>query len=261
MTVPKASFTWWSFAEHGTEAGELIRAAAAMGYDGIELIDEALWPAAADAGLAIVSHRGHGTIEAGLNRREHHDRIERELLANLALAQQWQIPILICFSGNRAGLDDQTGIEQTALGLARVAQAAEEAGVTLALELLNSKIDHPDYQCDRTAWGLAVIEQVGSPRIKLLYDVYHMQVMEGDIMQAIAAHHDAFAHYHVAGNPGRHEPDRSQELWYPAIYRAIAATGFNGYVGMEFIPRGDPAASLRAALAEFRASLGEASAL
>src|SRR5262249_20013204 len=160
-------------------------------------------------------------------------------LANLALAQRWQIPILICFSGNRAGLDDEAGIETTALGLARVARAAEDAGVTLALELLNSKIDHPDYQCDRTAWGLAVIEHVGSPRVKLLYDVYHMQVMEGDVMRTVAAHHDAFAHYHIAGNPGRHEPDQSQELWYPAIYGAIAATGYDGYVGMEFIPTGE----------------------
>jgi hydroxypyruvate isomerase len=257
MTGPKASFTWWSFAERGTEAGELIRTAAAMGYDGIELADETLWPAIADAGLAIASHRGHGTIEAGLNRREHHDRIEREILVNLALAQQWQIPILICFSGNRAGLDDEVGIEQTALGLTRVARAAVEAGITLALELLNSKIDHPDYQCDRTAWGLAVIERVGSPRVKLLYDVYHMQVMEGDVMRTVAAHHDAFAHYHIAGNPGRHEPDQSQELWYPAIYRAIAAAGFGGYVGMEFIPRGDPTTSLRASLTEFRAANGD----
>jgi hydroxypyruvate isomerase len=254
MTGSKASFTWWSFADRGAEADELILAAAAMGYDGIELVDETLWPAAADAGLAIVSHRGHGTIEAGLNRREHHDRIERELLANLALAQQWQIPILICFSGSRAGLDDEAGIEQTSRGLARVAQAAEEAGVTLALELLNSKIDHPDYQCDRTVWGLAVIERVGSPRVKLLYDVYHMQVMEGDVMRTIAAHHDAFAHYHIAGNPGRHEPDQCQELWYPPIYRAIAATGYDGYVGMEFIPRGEPATALQAALAALRAS-------
>ena len=135
------------------------------------------------------------------------------------------------------------GSSNTARGLARVAKAAEEAGVTLALELLNSKIDHPDYQCDHTAWGVQVINQVNSPAVKLLYDVYHMQVMEGDVIRTIETHHDAFAHYHVAGNPGRHEPDRGQELWYPAIYRAIAATGYDGYVGMEFVPRGDPIAS------------------
>jgi hydroxypyruvate isomerase len=168
------------------------------------------------------------------------------------LARQWSVPVLICFSGNRDGLSDEAGIEHTARGLARVARAAEEADVTLALELLNSEIDHPDYQCDHTAWGLAVVERVGSPRVRLLYDVYHMQVMEGDIMRTIATHGDAFAHYHVAGNPGRHEPDRSQEIWYPAIYDTIRDTGFAGYVGMEFIPRGDPLASLRAALETFR---------
>ena len=254
MAGPKASMTWWSFAECGVEVNDLIRAVAAMGYDGIELADEALWPAIREQGLAVVSHRGHGTIASGLNRRENHDRIEAEILVNLELAQQWDIPVVICFSGNWEGVTDEAGIENTALGLSRVARAAEQAGVTLALELLNSKIDHPGYQCDRTAWGLAVIEQVGSPRVRLLYDVYHMQVMEGDVMRTIETHHDAFAHYHVAGNPGRHDPDRSQELWYPAIYQTIAATGFAGYIGMEYIPRGEPVESLRAALDEFRAA-------
>ena len=256
MTGPKTSLTWWSFAGRGAAADELIRAVATMGYDGIELAEEDHWPAIAEAGLAVASHRGHGTIEDGLNRRENHDRIEREVLANLELAQQWRIPTLICFSGNRDGLSDAEGIENTALGLSRVARAAEDAGVTLALELLNSRVDHPGDQCDRTAWGLAVVERVASPRVKLLYDVYHMQVMEGNVIHTIRHHHAAFGHYHVAGNPGRHEPDRSQELWYPAIYRTIAATGFDGYVGMEFIPRGDPIASLRAALDDFTRVIG-----
>lgn len=254
MTGAKASFTWWSFANRGMADDELIRGAADLGYDGIELAEEALWPAIAAAGLAIAAHRGHHTLESGLNRRDHHDRIERELLTNLDLARRWRIPVLICFSGNREGLDDEAGIEHTALGLARVARAAEEAGVTLALELLNSKIDHPDYQCDCTAWGLEVIARVGSPRVKLLYDVYHMQIMEGDVIRTITAHHDAFAHYHVAGNPGRHEPDGRQELWYPAIYEAIAANGYTGYVGQEFIPTGDPLTSLQTALTDFRAA-------
>lgn len=252
MAGPKATFTWWSFADRGVEAGELIRAAARMGYNGIELAEEEYWPAIADAGLAIASHRGHATIESGLNRVENHDRIERELLDNIELASRWGYPVLICFSGNRDGLSRETGIENTARGLSRVAQAADEAGVTLALELLNSKIDHPDYQCDRTAWGLEVIARVNSPAVRLVYDVYHMQVMEGDVIRTIEAHHDAFAHFHVAGNPGRHEPDHTQELWYPAIYGAIARTGFDGYVGMEFIPRGDPIAALQGALDAFR---------
>jgi hydroxypyruvate isomerase len=252
MAGPKASLTWWSFADCGVGADELIRAVAAMGYDGIELADEALWPAIAEVGLAVVSHRAHGTIESGLNRSENHDRIEVEMLANLDLARRWDIPLLICFSGSRDELSAEAGIENTALGLSRVARAAEDAGVTLALELLNSRVDHPDYQCDRTVWGLEVIERVDSPRVRLLYDVYHMQVMEGDLIRTIQTHHDAFAHYHVAGNPGRHEPDRSQEISYPAIYEAIAATGFDGYVGMEYLPRGGLVESLRAALDDFR---------
>ena len=254
MAGPKVSMTWWSFADRELSPDELIRAVAAMGYDGIELAEEALWPAIADAGLAIVSHRGHGTIESGLNRIENHDRIEAEILSNLELAQRWGIPLLICFSGSRAELTDEAGIENTALGLSRVAGAAEDAGVTLVLELLNSKIDHPDYQCDHTTWGLKVIERVASPRVRLLYDVYHMQVMEGDLIRTIQSHQDAFGHYHVAGNPGRHEPDRSQEISYPAIYEAIAATGFQGYVGMEYLPHGTLAESLQAALDDFRAA-------
>jgi hydroxypyruvate isomerase len=254
MTGPKASLAWWSFADRGVGDDELIQAAASLGYQGIELADEALWPRIVDAGLAIASHRGHEPLESGLNQLKNHDRIEREILQSIELARRWGRPVLICFSGNSEGLSTEAGIEHTALGLSRVAKAAEEAGVTLALELLNSKIDHPDYQCDRTAWGLAVIERVNSPAVRLLYDVYHMQVMEGDVIRTIDAHHDVFAHYHVAGNPGRHEPDESQELWYPAIYRAIAATGFDGYVGMEYLPLAEPIASLRASLETFRAA-------
>ncbi len=212
MAGPRASLTWWSFADRGVAADDLIRAVAAMGYDGIELADEALWPAIAEAGLSIVSHRGHGTIESGLNRAENHDRIEAEILANLDLARRWDIPLLICFSGSREGLSDEAGIENTALGLSRVARAAEDAGVTLVLELLNSKVDHPDYQCDRTTWGLEVIERVDSPRVRLLYDVYHMQVMEGDLIRTIQAHHDAFATTTSRGTPAgtnRTAPRRS----------------------------------------------------
>jgi hydroxypyruvate isomerase len=254
MVGPQASFTWWSFAGRGVADDALIRAAAEIGYDGIELADEALWPAIADAGLTIAAHRGHGTIEEGLNRAAHHDRIEREILTNLELARRWRIPVLICFSGSRDGHGDEAGIETTARGLARVARAAEETGVTLALELLNSKVDHPDYQADRTAWGAEVVARVSSPRVKLLYDVYHMQIMEGDVIRTIRAHRDAIAHYHVAGNPGRHEPDGAQELHYPAIYAAIADGGFAGFVGMEFMPRGEPVAALRAALHDLRAA-------
>ena len=247
MMGPAATVAWWCFAPERMTPEALVRAAADIGYAGIELADEEHWPRIVDAGLVIATARAHRSLEDGLNRRENHDRIEREIQANLALAERWRIPVLICFSGNRGGLDDEAGAERTGEGLRRVAGAAEDAGVTLALELLNSKVDHPDYQCDRTDWGVKVCEWVASPRVKLLYDVYHMQIMEGDVVRTIQRHHAHVGHYHVAGNPGRHEPDDTQELNYPAIFRAIRATGYAGYVGIEFIPRGDPVAALKAA--------------
>jgi hydroxypyruvate isomerase len=243
----KQAVAWWCLTPRILTPEQLVRAAADIGYAGIELAELEYWPLIREHGLTIVSTRGHESLTDGLNRRENHDRIEREVLANLKVAAQWGIPVLICFSGNRNGLADDLGAEITAAGLRRVAWAAEDAGVTLALELLNSKVNHPDYQCDHTAWGLRVCELVGSPRVKLLYDIYHMQVMEGDVMRTIRDHHAAFGHYHTAGNPGRNELDETQELNYRAIVRAIRETGYDGYIGQEFIPRGEPVAALRAA--------------
>jgi hydroxypyruvate isomerase len=152
------------------------------------------------------------------------------------------------FSGERRpGLSDEEGIENSAIGLKRVAKAAEDAGINLAIELLNSRVDHGGYMCDRTPWGVAVCEKVGSPRVSLLYDIYHMQIMEGDIIRTIQNSHPHFSHYHTAGNPGRRDMDDTQELCYPPIVRAIAATPYQGYVGHEFIPKGDPVAALEAA--------------
>ena len=243
----KQSFAWWCFAPHVESPETLLRAAATIGYQGVDLVDQQYWPLVKGCGLAITAIGGHQSIAEGLNRRENHDRIERELTASLELAVQWDIANLICFSGNRAGLDDEAGAEQTAAGLRRVAGAAEDAGVTLVLELLNSKVDHPDYQCDRTLWGVKVCQWVDSPRVKLLYDIYHMQIMEGDLVRTIAAYHPYVAHYHTAGNPGRHEINSGQEINYRAVVRAISATGYTGYLGQEFIPRGDPIGSLRQA--------------
>ena len=245
----KTALAWWCL-EGRLDPRGIIDLAVDAGYDGIEMAPRNQWPAVADAGLAIVSTQAHASIPDGLNRRENHDRIEREINEKLALAREWRLPVLICFSGNRAGLDDRTGAENTIIGLRRVAAAAEDAGVTLILELLNSRVDHADYQCDRTEWGIEVVEAVNSPRVKLLYDIYHMQIMEGDPIRTIRRHSQHFAHYHVAGNPGRHEPDATQELNYPPIYAAIRETGYDGFVGMEFIPAGDPAAAVTAALAQ-----------
>jgi hydroxypyruvate isomerase len=242
----KQSVSWWCFAR-ALSPRELVRASAEIGYAAVELAGQEHWQLIKDHGLAIASTGGHVSIEAGLNRRDQHDRIEQEIRASIALAEQWNIPNLICFSGSRAGLDDSEGAEIAAEGLRRVAPMAEEAGVTLVLELLNSKVDHPDYQCDHTAWGVQVCEMVGSPRVKLLYDIYHMQIMEGDIIRTIRDHHQHFGHYHTAGNPGRNDLDETQELNYPPIIRAIVETGYDGYLGHEFIPKGDPIAALRAA--------------
>src|ERR1700691_325656 len=167
------------------------------------------------------SIQGHLTLEIGLNKVDEYERIEQEVGAAITNARRLKIPNVICFSGNRGGLDDAKGIEITAAGLRKLAPFAEEAGVTLVLELLNSKVDHPDYQADHTAWGIQVCQAVDSPRVKLLYDIYHMQIMEGDVLRTIQSAKDYISYYHTAGNPGRHDLDQDQELFYPAILRAI----------------------------------------
>lgn len=240
----KQSFTWWSFAGPDTDPETLLRRAAEIGFDGVELIDEAFFPLAKDLGLDILSHRGHER-EPGLNRRERLASLTTELEAALKLAERWKIPNLICFSGDRKGLGDDEGADITAESLRRLAPLAESAGVTLVLELLNSRVDHPDYQCDRTAWGVGVVEKVASPNVKLLYDVYHMQIMEGDLIRTIRAHHHRIGHVHIAGNPGRHEPDAGQEIYYPAVLEALAAASPDISVGHEFIPTKDVEKSLR----------------
>jgi hydroxypyruvate isomerase len=222
------------------EPKALVQAAVEIGYRAVELVEQEHWQLVKDHGLEIATVSGHGTISNGLNRRENRNRIIREIEHNLELASAWSIPNLICFSGNRAGLSNEEGAEITAETLRMIAPMAEDAGVTLVMELLNSKVDHKDYQCDHTAWGVRVCEMVNSPRVKLLYDIYHMQIMEGDIIRTITQHHTHFGHYHTAGVPGRHELDGTQELNYRAIVRAITATGYSGFIGQEFIPVGDP---------------------
>lgn len=249
MGAIKQSLSWWCFLRDGLTPEQLIRAAADIGYAAVELVGQEHWRLVRDHGLTIASVGAHQSLSDGLNRRENHERIESEIMANLRLAEQWRIPNLICFSGNRNGLDDYTGAINTAEGLLRVARAAEDAGVNLVIELLNSKVDHVDYQCDRTLWGVTVCRMVNSPRVKLLYDIYHMQIMEGDVIRTIGSHADWIGHYHTAGNPGRNDLDDTQELNYPAIMRAIKETGYEGYVGHEFIPKGDVLTAIRNAYA------------
>jgi hydroxypyruvate isomerase len=245
MSAIAQSVAWWCFVPQLLSAERFVAAAAEAGFTALDLVPPDHLGPVRNRGLAISSIASHQPLEIGLNRRDQHERIEREIRAAIGHAQRLGIPNVICFSGNREGLDDATGLEVTAEGLRRVAPAAEEAGVTLVLELLNSKVDHPDYQADHTAWGLGVCQAVGSPRVKLLYDIYHMQIMEGDVIRTLCAAHTLIGLYHTAGNPGRNELDDAQELNYPAILKAIKETGYTGYLAHEFIPKGEPAAALR----------------
>jgi hydroxypyruvate isomerase len=243
----KQSFSWWCF-DGRVELEEMLVAAKKIGLSAIELIEPEFWKVVKNHDLEIATHRGHESIESGLNDRVNHDRIERELLENIRLAEQWNVPNLIVFSGNRvAGVSEAIGAQITAECLARVAPIAESAGVNLILELLNSKVDHVRYQADHTAWGVQVCEMVASPRVKLLYDVYHMQIMEGDVIRTIQENHKHIVHYHTAGNPGRHNLDDTQELNYAAIPKAISSTGFDEFIGHEFVPVGDPILALEQA--------------
>ncbi len=246
MSKTKQSLAWWCFGSK-METDSLIANAARIGYAGVEMCPHELWPKVKDGGLKIITEGGHQSLTDGLNKRENHDRIEKEINEKLALAVKWEIPALIVFSGNRNGISDEAGKEITIEGLNRVAKSAEDAGVTLVLELLNSKVNHPDYQCDRTAWGVEVCKAVNSPRVKLLYDIYHMQIMEGDIIRTLRDNIDYIGHFHTAGNPGRNELNETQELYYPAIAKAIAETSFDGYIGQEFSPLGDPLDALQKA--------------
>lgn len=239
------SFAWWCFANRGVEPDALLSGAANIGYEGVDLIGEEHWLTAKQYGLRIASVAGHGTLQDGLNKESNAARIEQELLDNIEKARKWSIPTLICFSGNRHDATDEEGLEQCAKTLGKVAAKAEAAGVKLIVELLNSKVDHVGYQCVHTAWGVELCKRVKSPAVKLLYDIYHMQIMEGDIIRTIQANHSYFAHYHTAGNPGRGEMDETQEIFYPPIYRAIAATGYEGFIAHEFIPKGDPLSGLK----------------
>ncbi len=255
MSKIKQSLAWWALANK-IGADKLIAESKRIGYEGVEMAPSELWPQITDGGLKIITMGGHQSLSDGLNRRENHDRIEREIVANLELAVKWQIPALIVFSGNRQGQDDPRGHDATVAALRAIAPYAKHAGVTLGLELLNSRIDHPGYLADHTGWGVSVVERVGSTSVKLLYDVYHMQIMEGDLIRTIQAHHPHIAHYHTAGNPGRHDLDDEQEIQYGAVFRAIRDTGFDGFIAHEFIPKGDPLLALRRAFEFCQASLG-----
>jgi len=244
MVAIKQSICFGPFSREGLTPEELVKAAVRIGYKSVEMLPQEHWALVQDHGLDIAIVMGHASLPDGLNKRENHDRIEDELLANIDLAVEHKIPALICFSGNREGKSEEQGRDNTVEGLLRVIKTAEAKGIDLCTELLNSKVNHPDYQCDRTPWGVEVCKAVGSPRAKLLYDIYHMQIMEGDLIRTIQENIDHIGHFHTAGNPGRQDLDEAQEIYYPAVMRAIAGTGYQGFIGHEFKPKGDPLATL-----------------
>jgi hydroxypyruvate isomerase len=237
----KQSVCRWCYGRVPLE--QLAQECSKIGYKSIELLGPDEFKVIKPHGLTCAMVRCK-SITDGLNRKENHDWIEQELRTNIEFAAAEGIPNVICMSGNRRGMSDEEGLENCAIGLKRVVGLAEEKRVTICMELLNSKVDHKDYMCDRTPWGAALVKKVGSPRFKLLYDIYHMQIMEGDVIRTIRQYKDAIGHYHTGGVPGRHEIDESQELYYPAIVKAILDTGYTGYLGQEYIPVKPPAEAL-----------------
>jgi hydroxypyruvate isomerase len=230
---------------------DLCRAVAEMGLVGIDLLGEKDWAAVSDHGLVCtMGSGGGGTIAEGLNDPANHDAIVKGLTEMIPRAAKAGVPNLITFVGNRQpGIDDAMARDNCVSGLVRIQPVAEAEGVTVCVELLNSKVDHPGYQGDHTAFVVDVVKAVDSPRVKALYDIYHMQIMEGDIIQTIRDNAPWIGHYHTGGVPGRHEIDDSQELNYPAICRAIVETGYTGFLAHEFVPTADdPLSSLRDAV-------------
>lgn len=232
----------------GLPLDELCRVGAEIGLSGIDLVGAGEWGVLRDHGLICTMVGSHG-IGRGFNRIENHEECIAAVRRGIDECAAAGFPNVICFSGNRDGLDDETGLANCAVGLKQIVGYAEDKGVTICMELLNSKRDHHDYMCDRSAWGVRLVDEVGSPRFRLLYDIYHMQIDEGDVIDTIRRYATThFGHFHTAGVPGRHEIGDSQELYYPAIARAIAESGYEGYISHEFTPTGDKIQALSEAV-------------
>jgi hydroxypyruvate isomerase len=232
---------------------DFCKAGKEIGLVAVDLIDPKDFAVLKKHGLAcsLVSNPtidGLGGITKAFNRVEHHDKLVQAYEGYIKATAEAGYERLICFSGNRDGLDDEKGLENCAIGLKRLLPIAEKHKVTLIMELLNSKRSHKDYQCDHTAWGVELTKRLSSERFKLLYDIFHMQIMDGDVCDTIRENHQYFGHYHTGGVPGRAEIDETQELYYPRIMQAIVDTGFKGYVAQEFVPKRDPLTSLKQAI-------------
>ncbi|QDS92791.1 Hydroxypyruvate isomerase [Roseimaritima multifibrata] len=237
----KQSVCQWCYGDLPLD--QLATEVAQRGMAGIDLLGPDDFQTVKDHGLICTMITSH-PLEEGLCDPQFHDMCLQSLTTSIeaAAAEGW--PNVICFTGNARGIDRETGMQNCITALDKILPLAQAKGVTLVMELLNSRVDHPDYMCDQSAWGVELFRRLGSKNFGLLFDLYHMQIMEGDLIRTIGDHHEAFAHYHTAGNPGRHELDDQQELYYPAIARAIAGTGFQGYLAHEFMPKRDPLAAL-----------------
>ena len=243
----KQSVSRWCYEKIPLE--ELCVYAAQIGLKAIDLLNPDEYEIPGRHGLLCsMAYAGGGEIGSALNRVENHPRIEDGFRKNIPLAAKAGVPNVITFSGNRGGMSDEEGAKNTIAGLNRVKKIAEDHGVTICMELLNSKVNHKDYMCDHTAWGVQVVQAVNSPRVKLLYDIYHMQIMEGDLVRTIQQNIQWLGHFHTGGVPGRHELDGTQEVQWDGVMRGIAAANFQGYVAHEFVPTRDPLTSLRQAV-------------
>jgi hydroxypyruvate isomerase len=241
------SVSRWCYARIPLE--QLAEYAAKIGMRGVDLLQPEEYEIPLRYGLVCsMAYAGGGEIGKALNRAENHAAIELGFRTNIPRAAQAGVPNVITFSGNRGGMSDDEGARNTIAGLNRVKKIAEDHGVTICLELLNSTRDHHDYMCDHTEWGVRVVREVNSPNVKLLYDIYHMQIMEGNLIETIRGNLEWIGHFHTGGVPGRHELDGTQEVQWDGVMRAIADAGFRGYVAHEFVPAGDPMESLRRAV-------------
>jgi hydroxypyruvate isomerase len=228
---------------------ELCALVKKTGFAAIDLIGPKGWPTLKSNGIySSMCNGAEISLVKGWNDKQYHTTLIKNYAEHIDLVARAGYKNLICFSGNRNGMDDETGLKNCAEGLKQIMSLAEQKGVIIQMELFNSKVDHKDYMCDKSAWGIELCKQIGSPNFKLLYDIYHMQINEGDIIRTIMDNHQYFGHYHTAGVPGRHEIDETQELFYPAIMKAIVATGYKGYVAQEFIPAGIEKSAKTAAL-------------
>jgi hydroxypyruvate isomerase len=232
----------------GMDMDQQAAVAAQMGLVGLDLVRPQHWATVKKHGLVATMVPGAGSIKDGLNNKSRHAQFLDDFRKNITAAADAGWPNVICMAGDRKGISDEEGMDNCQIILQEAVKMAEDAGVVICMELLNSKVNHPGYMCDHSEWGFELCRRVGSPHFKMLYDIYHMQIMEGDLIATIKKNIEFIGHFHTAGVPGRHELDENQEIYYPAVMRAIVETGFDGYVAHEYTPVHDPIKSLKQAV-------------